>query len=166
MITSEKEVTLTLAWQDRRWHVRLYLWADPIVAKFFDTHSHTEQSDTIHTNLCPYMRTLLLWLPLTLAVNLLTVAAVITTGVILPMRIFGWGGYLGTLVTIALIVLVFLGFSVARDKYARWSRSREMHRHHHIDPTPGFSAALGEYAHKVHEGICPRITIERRGGSR
>jgi hypothetical protein len=166
----EKGVLMTFQWQDKRWHVRLYLWAEPIVAEFFDRGSHVyhyRKSYEVHTNLCPYMRTILLWLPLALLVNVATWAMAVATVTYIPGRLFGWKGWgLTVLVTAAGVGLLLLMLWLRQ-----WYRERQEARPPKVpdvgphDRTPGFGSAVREWVRKKHEGICPSITIKVGGGT-
>ncbi len=153
---------MTFTWQDRRWHVRLYLWAEPIVAEFFEKRSITEyHNDSVSTNLCPYMRTILVWFPLAILMNGLALLAALTAFFLVPVSLIGIKAYAITLGCIFtwLVVLVAVAWWRVMDRKLDDDYRKIFGEDR--DDTPTLHGALAVYAGKLHDGICPGITITR-----
>jgi len=108
------------------------------------------------------MRTLLLWFPLTVILNLAAVASVIFTAVVYPTYLFGWRGYGTTILVAAAIVAAVMVVVYCTLHIIAYRERRKMERdcNPNPDPTPRFVTAVRLWARKAHDGICPGIIIE------
>lgn len=84
---------------------RLYAWSIELRGKFAckDLSGCLEE-----TNLCNVFQSILVHIPLIVLAQLATVAAVVFSVIILPVRLFGVGGYMFTLAMIALSIVALV----------------------------------------------------------
>jgi hypothetical protein len=127
------------------------------------------------TNLCHFMRVILLWAPLVLLLHLVLYGGAIAALTIVPVYWFGLSGYLGLI--LGLVVFIFLcvlaGFASAgigksiNYVVLRSRKSRQKSGTEEIpEPLtnekigPSFGEVLWEYAVATKRRICPIINFK------
>lgn len=89
------------------WHARLFFWALGVWNEFRNNESQ-EVFFRQQTNLCHYIRVLLVWMPLVLGIHAVLIGSTVWAFIILPIYLFGITGYGWTIaVIVGLIVAVF-----------------------------------------------------------
>lgn len=141
------------SWYVRLFHACLYVWAS---FKYFDewdrekfTERHAKQ-----TNLCFFVRTIVVWTPLVLVLHVAVYGAAVTVLAVAPIYLFGVGGYGKTLLVLAIVAATIAGVVAL----IRWAESRPR------KPEPmqvGVSATdvVLEWLAAKKAKICPTITF-------
>ncbi len=90
---------------------RLFAWSIGICEKFGQDPEERQayRERLTETNLCTFVRVILVYVPLVLFAQATTVGALIWATLVLPIRLFGLGGYLLTLAAIALSIITLVG---------------------------------------------------------
>ena len=126
----------------RDWRTRLFFWALGICDEFrgYDTAYRYEA----HTNLCHFMRVIVVWMPFVLFLHVLLVAAAVGAVTVWPIRLFGWTTWLGILAGIAFVVGVVIAVKKASEyqRHRRWERPAVPR----TVPAPAPAAAIQEEA--------------------
>ena len=107
-----------------KWYVRLFFWSLGMWDRFWhgwDTGHRYEQ----RTNLCHFVRVICVWMPLVLALHVALGLATAFVLVALPIRFFGWGTYLPTLMVLGLIAVLVGAIILAVVILKAWQRGRE-----------------------------------------
>lgn len=153
------------------WHVRLFFWALGIWDEFRNKDSR-QIFVRKQTNLCHYVRVLLVWMPFVLSIHAALVAGIIWTFIILPINLFSITGYGWTIaVIIGLTVVVFaivyflkmLGWFLYLMRVARGKRL-EVERKKRLeverpDTGPGFWEVLKTWMKAKKARMCPIINF-------
>lgn len=168
------------------WHAKVYLWCLRIWAKFKYGRGHTDSEYyycfTEKTNLCLYIRAIIVWMPLVVLLHLFLLAYAI--GILsIPFFTFGWG-YVKFLATAAvtLAVLAVVGIFLAKklitleeesreERDARFKakrQRREEKERRKVKKSPSFTQVILEWARAKKAKICPIIDLvdfaEKGGG--
>lgn len=130
---------------------RLYLWSLGLCEEF---SGHNKDALREKTNLCHFVRTIVVYMPLIILSELCVWCAVLFATIIQPIRLWGFGGYSGTLVIIALTVGAIYGVirfaSYLEDLPPRPRRTRSKSQTRLV---------LEAYVHAKKQRICPLISI-------
>lgn len=145
----------------RQWHFRVYSWTRKRLDNFSNRRNEMRRFDPSvdQVNLCPYMRTLLLYLPLLIVIHLGVFAWLIYTLIWLPAQ------WLPLLTIHPLwIILKFLGLVAlcgatigAVGAGGAWSVGKciEQNKQH-----AGFCYLVAQYYKSIHDHFCPQIAVE------
>src|SRR5690606_938632 len=109
------------------WYVRWFFWSWEILERFRGSYSweREERRRQVErgTNLCAFMRVILVWTPLVLLLHVVVAAAVLATATILPATLWSVGGYARVLGFMSLGAvgagIILLGLSTGLDLLAR-----------------------------------------------
>lgn len=168
------------------WHARLYLWCLRIWAKFRYGYGHTDSAYyyrfTEETNLCLYIRAIVVWMPLVVLLHLFLLAYAI--GVLsIPFLTFGWN-YIGFLIVAfaAVAIVPVIGSLLTkklkpaerldyREKEHKENLEREAKqeakKRRKAERSPSFTRVVIEWAKAKKAKICPIINlVESKGGTR
>lgn len=146
----------------QKWYVRWYFWSLEICDESLDRGDTSERVVENGTNLCAFMRTILIYTPLILLFNALVYAATLATITVLPIYLFGfkgfglsWGGLAVLGVSIYLIVLF-----VMWRKNKRRSRALVEKKAANTDAaSPSFHRVVGQWVMAKKRKVCPLITF-------
>lgn len=158
------------------WHAQVYFWALGVWFKF---KGYKEIPDHWRRegNLCLYIRTLTVWLPLTFALHILFGALVVFTFVKLPIALFGMVLFVESV--IGLVIFAGLGWALARGgaRISRWinrrrnNQPKEARRKPQMRPVVGpvveavfdtgmsFFELIVEWLVAQKKKICPKINF-------
>lgn len=142
------------AWYVRLFHACLYLWATFSNMECYDRPAFIREHEH-RTNLCFFVRTIVVWAPLTIAVNLLAYGAAIGAVIGLPIYYWGLGGVAIRFGAIAL----GLGIVAVLVALARRYAGQEV-------PVPSAVYVASEWVRARKESICPTITFEATNEAR
>ena len=167
-----REVLVKIRINEEIWYNRIYLFALEIWYNFKATEIPWRFENG--SNLCMYIRTLVVWLPLTVILHLTTAALCIFTLFVFPSHLFGWGYAKFGVGCVLFVGLLILAVYV-------WKKSENYLDEHHtkkcnaetaepIDKGPSLTALFIEWIKAKKKMICPLIefyTPERtRGGAK
>ena len=152
-----------------QWHVRLFFWSLGIWDAFMDRNTKVS-INRYGTNLCFFVRVMVIGAPLVLALHAVVYGAAIAALTAVPVILFGFSWYLAGVAAITTIVLFIRGIKKfwdwRQDRY--WERKDREHARamepptevHMPTPTLSFWAVVREWikAHKAK--ICPMITFQ------
>lgn len=155
------------------WHTRLFFWALDISCKFTGNSSRWILSrGGEKTNLCQYVRFLLVWMPLVLGINVALVGFAIWTIVVLPINLFGITGYawtigtiVGVIAIIVAIVYLFKLFGWLMDKRDKAAKKSPVVRKQPVPVVikpytgPSFWEVLGAWMKAQKDKVCPIISF-------
>jgi hypothetical protein len=148
--------------QKDHWLSRLFFWALGICDEFTGGQEELRCSEKGATNLCFLTRVIFLYLPLVLAIHLVTFSAALGALFFVPVMLFGWGGYgTGVAWVIACIVaLVFIVLLIGTgirlcSKMIDLTKTPDGKIHGLVDL---LKARLGAMKAKV----CPQITFSKQ----
>lgn len=159
-----------------QWHFRLYLWSRQILRQFRGSLDYfdDQRERRFGVNLCPYIRTLMLWMPLVVALHLIVFGLVAYVYVIMPFQLFGAmaiGIVLAKVLAAVITGVVFFGIIVGLVKlfgvFMDWRADYRIA--HPVPEVPvgaqrpqrfGFFKLLGAYLRAAHDKICPHIEVK------
>lgn len=150
------------------WHFRLYVFMSQWNAAWqgkSDYLDHPKMGRSANIGLCPYMRMILIWGPLSILSNLVPIAAVIVAIVLFPAGMNGLAG-VGWLVFWA---VTLVGSGLALGKLADWREARyEQNRKSQLlrqDPDyvepDSFWKLVKEFAVATKTKICPVLEVKQ-----
>ena len=148
-----------------KWYVRWYFWSHGICDEFLD-HGDTQwRIEQNGTNLCAFMRVILIYAPLILLLHAIVYAGALTTITVLPIWLFGLKSY--ALVVGAILFLIILVILVTNlvmwllDKRRAGINAQEQAvKTTSADASdPGFVRVLGKWVVAKKRKICPLITF-------
>ena len=160
---------------DRKsWHVRLFFSSHGICDKFtgfdrnwyYDDFDRSWYYDDESTNLCHYVRVILLYAPLVFLAHLIFLAAALYVLILLPFQLFGTGYWYAIGIIAALAALAGIAVWFHRRWEFVWSKK---HEEKTSQPTPepepvkvkrpGFFEVLWNYLIAVKQKICPTVNF-------
>ncbi|MGD0977323.1 MAG: hypothetical protein ABR875_03460 [Minisyncoccia bacterium] len=164
------------------WHAKLYFWCLALWAKFRSGSDGEYYFDifTEKTNLCLYIRAIVIWMPLVILLHLLLLACAIYA-LLIPFRTFGWS-YIYFCLSLAIVVGSVAGLMILlkrrnKDKakpepknyYAELlmaEHERERKRALKAKKSPSFMKIMIAWIKSKKAGICPMIFFAKsEGGS-
>lgn len=135
------------------WHVRLYHWSERVRDSFISTNSQPVR----RTNLCMYLRTLFVWMPLALLAQVWLVGLVFYTFIYFPLANFG----LFSMVRAYVIVVLIIGSILAYYRYKKYRKEQAAMRSEPALPAanrgPGLLTVVMVYLRAAKQKICPFI---------
>ena len=149
----------------KRWYVRWYFWSLGICGEFIDSYSLTRRAEQKGTNLCAFMRMILVYAPLVLLFNAVVYASLIFTFIVLPIYLFGLKGFglgVGVLGVLGFLILMTVSLVMwLKDK----RREKVCAKEQAVKTTsadvagPGFFRVLGQWMVAKKRKVCPLITF-------
>ena len=151
---------------DDQWHYQLYLWSRRAWFRFWHREDLFEQEmrDTSeHVNLCPYMRTLGLYLPFIVLTHAAVVAVLAYVLFWMPTTLaphvslgFTWAGFLATVIRVigVLVAVMPVIAFIAGVVWLWWRIPRKPRK------GPSIFAVMAAYVEAAHDAVCPRIPIK------
>ena len=158
----------------RQWYVAWFFLSLAIIDEFMDERGWRQSRYSEGTNLCSFVRVILLWAPIIVVLNLLGYAAVIAVLTYLPIHLFGLTGYGwivgGLAAVVAVIWLINVTFAaLGRSNARRRELRRRENLHRGFDEReapepekkgPSFAAVLWGYVVAAKQRICPMINFQ------
>lgn len=139
------------------WHTRLYFWSLEVWDQFSDGYT-----DRSRSNLCHYLRTIFVWMPLAICSNILVYALAFCAFDYFPLTRFGvWGTAQGYF-WVAAILGGFLLFRFLKDIYDTRAMEAEARRPSKLtedDEPPGFIRLCWEGLVAAKQKTCPPISF-------
>ncbi len=146
------------------WYVRLYLWCLQIIDKSRPGDEHGQPSTYYDdyrdsTNLCQFMRVILVWAPFVILLNFSSYIFSVGLLTYIPIVYFGFGSsWLTFLVVLVVAVAAVIGFISVIYKLDERNESRKSNLVEHKDPT--FRSLLwGRIVDGKQKYLCPFINI-------
>jgi uncharacterized membrane protein YwzB len=143
------------------WHAHLFFECLKMCEAFTDRDWLVEQYRR-RTNLCHYMRVVMVYAPLIIAVHVVAVVATFWVLIIRPIQLFGMTGYLSTLrvIVIGIVTIVLLvGLRALILHFYRKRKPRDV-VHHEPGKLAQSLDLFGEYLAAKKARICPLITFK------
>jgi len=143
-----REVLVKIRINEEIWYNRIYLFALEIWYNFKATEIPWRFENG--SNLCMYIRTLIVWLPLTVILHLTTAALCIFTLFVFPSHLFGWGYakfWTGCVVFVALLVSAIY----------TWQKSEDWRDERCINREDARRAAARSRTHETLSLSCPTL---------
>ena len=158
-----------MIFHDDQWHLRLYRWSRKVWLHFWN--QDIDQVDSrVAVGLCPYVRTIFLYMPLIVALHLGVFAAAGYVLLVQPIMWFGalpFGIFIGKLVGIVAVAAVCIGGIVgvvmAIAAISEWLENRTAtHKVKRVAPDdrPSFSRVIRMWWKAIHDRMCPLIEIK------
>lgn len=150
------------------WHVRWFFWSLGIWDAFLDNGERGWQMERHGTNLCFFLRTIVLYTPLVLLLHAVVYGAALAALTIVPILIFGASGYFSTVIAITLLVLTVIGVKQWRKHQQKGHQEAELRRPAPVAVTevitasPRFFQILWEWIVAVEKKVCPMIRFAKR----
>jgi len=144
-----------------KWYVRWYFWSLGIVDEFCDRGDNSKHFEKAGTNLCAFMRMIMVYAPLILLFTAIVYAAGIASVTVLPIYFFGLKGY--GIILGAIVVLV-LGICLAMMVYNSLTKKRlakeQMAKPADTDATnPSFFRVVWQWLVAKKQKVCPLVTF-------
>lgn len=151
-----------------KWYVRWYFWSLGICEEFRDNHSLIWNAEKDGTNLCAFMRVILIYAPLILLLHAIVYAAALAVITVLPIWLFGLMSYGLVVGAIALlIILVALAINLVGElldkRRTRIDAQEQAVKTTSADATdPSFVRVLGRWVVAKKRKVCPLLTFVKR----
>ena len=146
------------------WYVRLYLWCLQIIDKSRPGDEHGRPSTYYEdyrdsTNLCQFMRVILVWAPFVILLNFSSYIFSVGLMTYIPIVYFGFGtSWLGFLIVLAVAIAAVIGFIFLGYKIWEWDERRQAKPTAYKDPS-FWSLLWGRIAGGKQKYLCPFINI-------
>lgn len=148
------------------WYVRLFFWSLGIWEAFRDGNYRydRERVEVFGTNLCFFVRVVVLYMPFAILLNVVSVALAVASLTLLPIYFFGGVTYGWILGAIALVIGVMWGVKTVRGgiMWVRFVERKRMVRRAReaMKPgEPGFLEVLWAYLVATKKKVCPSIAF-------
>jgi hypothetical protein len=150
------------------WYVRLFFWSLRIWGAFRnDDHRYdVYEMEKRGTNLCFFVRVMIVYMPLVLLTHVAFVVAAVASLTVLPIYLFGGINYGWLLVVIAVVTCTLKGIGVAERRVAErkhmWVKLMEHERETQQATEsggPGFFGVLWAYLVATKKKVCPLIVF-------
>lgn len=157
----------------RQWYVRWFFWSLTVWDEFKD-HGDSSWRYRNGTNLCHFLRVMLVWCPLVLLLNVAVYGAGVAALTALPIYFWGGTGYAYVVGALAIVVGVIISLNALSRRLKEWER-----RHPPAPkpekkkeppkvavpaaPTgPGFWQVVWQYIVASKQKVCPIITFNHQ----
>ena len=148
------------------WHYKLYCFCAKTWFQFLGTdwkYNHWRE----HTNLCFYIRVILVWAPLMIMTHLMLLGAFVFTFWWYPQNMFGLGSFYTVMGIILVIIALVVGFVYLIDSVKVSLSEREKPDHHKKSAAFRFGKSILSFLKLVwcwledaKKGICSEITVK------
>jgi len=147
------------------WYVRWFFWSLDILDKFVGCDTWRYQKGT---NLCHFMRVILIYAPLVLVLHLALYGAAIGVVTVLPVYLFGWGSYGKTLGFVAAGVFIwFVTQAILERRKITGQESIVAQSPKVVQASsagPTFWQVVGEWLRAKKAKVCPLIAFNDSKG--
>jgi hypothetical protein len=155
---------------ENSWHYRLFVFMSQWNAAWrnrddYLDHPKTSRREKFNIGLCPYMRMILIWGPLSILSNLIPLLAVLGALVAMPTGMNGLAGVLWLLFWA--VSAVAIGFAIAKLADWRQARAENQEKLQVYRQSPDyvkkdtFLSLLGEFLMSIKTKICPVLEVEK-----
>jgi hypothetical protein len=145
------------------WHARLFFMSLEVWSKFKTGYHHAPSRYKKGTNICFYIRTITVWMPLVLLSHILIAAGFVYVVFIYPVNAFGFQDYFTTIAIITGITIgacsILLGVLWCTDTIA--NKIKDLSRREVRDGLTARDIVL-EWIESKTSNICKFVTFERR----
>lgn len=156
-----------------KWYVQWFFWSLGIWDEFTE-NNRVAQCEETGTNLCFFIRVMLVWAPLVIMLHLAVFALIIYALTAYPILRFGGSRYgwgIGAILTLALMIFGISWVRGLRGKRSRREYQRRYRdnwdapaptlqtRQHPVETSPSFLKVLLEWVAAKKKLICPGITF-------
>ena len=155
---------------ENSWHYRLYVFMSQWNAAWRNCDDYLEYPKTYgrrsnNIGLCPYMRMILIWGPLSILSNLIPILAVLGALIAMPTGMNGLAGFLWLIFWAVTAAAFTLGIAKLADwRQARAERMEKLQTYRQ-DPDyvkqDTFWSLLGEYLMSIKTKVCPVLEVEK-----
>lgn len=150
------------------WHYQIYVFMHRICLKFVGDDYWYEAPHSKKVNLCPYMRTILIWGPLVILFHLAWLLLALTVFVWIPLSVSGVAAYSWTLgvffVGLSFLTVIsiisFLGLKFLGDRSQRKRKERQIRKLNGESEPITFWSSLREYLKSVKSKTCIQLEIK------
>lgn len=145
------------------WHYSLFGACKRMVEAFSGNDYWYEQPTSTKVDLCSYMRTIMIWAPLTSIAYLAFYGWLIYVAVVFPMSVAGGWSYLWLLICISAIaggIALILGAIFAVEKTKDAIKAKKENAPPVEKKGPTFKELLIQYYQAVKYKICPILEVD------
>jgi hypothetical protein len=143
------------------WYVRLFHWSLKTCDGFTDRYTAYRYEG--RTNLCHFMRVILVYMPLVWLIQILTHIATIGVLIILPIRLFGFQIYvIGLLEILIGSVVSVVGYHLIRHIFLARRKQRQRRVSDELHE-PTFIHVVVAWIKAKEKKICPIIEFKLKG---
>ena len=143
-----------------QWHVKLYFWCLDVWDSFQENYTTRDRA-----NLCQYIRTIFVWMPLTLAAHIGFVLFTFYVLLYYPGTHFGAVGTISGYFTVALIIGAFILYFKVEDKLKERRLKKEEQASADVvekeEKAPGFIEIVWLYLVTTKKKFCPTIEFSK-----
>ena len=152
----------------RQWYVRWFFWSLMVWNEFKEDDDSSWRYRT-GTNLCHFLRVMLVWCPLVLLLNAAVYGSGIAVLTVLPIYFYGGVGYAWIIGVIVFVVGLLLAVKFVNRRLSEWSYRRSAMRVRVPQPPrapitaptgPTFLEVLLSYIIAVKMKVCPTVTFK------
>lgn len=148
------------------WKTRLFRWALSVWDEFRGAHTFMEDG----TNLCFFVRTICVWMPMVLALHLAVLGAAIWCVAVFPITAFGVGAWLLTLGGIALFFGACYGAhrldERAKAKRAAQGEQPKPKKARRVKTGPSAWSLIWLWLKSQKRKVCPEIRFDAKEARR
>ncbi len=140
------------------WHARLFLWSFEIWDGFMGSGSNVRM--TGRTNLCHFMRTIFIAMPLVFLLHAAFMAFVLYVIGVFPVTYFGALNYGASIVVVGTLVGLYFGLCwLAQLKRSKFPAKQRPSKPPKEPRDSGFVFLIWEWIVAQHQRVCPIIKI-------
>lgn len=150
-----------------KWYVRWYFWSLGICEEFLERGMQRD-AELDGTNLCAFMRVILIYTPLILLIHAIVYASALATITLWPIHLFGLKGYglivgrIAVLIVLIILVTNLVGWLLDKRQARILAQGQEAKPTNANTAGPGFARVLGRWVVAKKRKICPLITFVER----
>jgi len=149
----------------KQWYVRWFFWSLGIWDEFCETYE-THDVELNGTNLCFFVRTIVLYVPLVIITQAFTFVLCLLAFVVFPIMMFGSRHYAYGIGTILTIVTILVGgtflYGYVQDKKDAKRNWFDRARRTSSASGPSFGKVLWSWVVAQKQKVCPMITFSNR----
>ena len=157
----------------KKWYVRLFFWSLDIWSEFKDESSHQNYGQRMGTNLCFFMRVILVYMPVVLLLHAAILISLVASLTVVPIYFFGALKFFLILVAFLFVIGSVLLIKAYRRRFVprefslimdQFTIPEELLINQTTKKTNsiGFFKVLKEYIIATKMKICPSIQFDPR----
>lgn len=155
------------------WHAKLYFWALRVWHGFVDRAEYQTSRYSKRTNLCYYIRVIVLWVPLVVLSYVAVLGGITYALFILPVKLFGLREFWTVVGVIALVVGIIVGIVFLASLFVRGVRRAVRFPLDYLEQRqeqkreagkPSFASLIKEWIVAKKQKICPLINFGQPAG--